>query len=291
MGNKLPILPGCRVLEANFAPDPDGKTDCGNSCLFTGRRANILDNGSLKIQYNRNRYHDYYTGRWLTEDLLGISPPCGPNKAFWWQDKCPRKADSQAIKADDEMQLLEMLMRRPLAERATHLQYTDGMSLYQYVSSRPTVTFDPTGESWKWLPFYGTYLATKPAFGTSVYGYAGCAPKWCGDPCGEVVQAKKCVKCVEELQSISMVGSKKDILMHWGGDTVAEACAAAGGVGDYGALALVGDGVTYLILKGMDALWICEARRFAKWEYCLIPPSSAHPGGECWYCGIVGMYE
>jgi RHS repeat-associated protein len=31
----------------------------------------ILDSGSLKIQYNRNRYYDYYTGRWLTHDPLG----------------------------------------------------------------------------------------------------------------------------------------------------------------------------------------------------------------------------
>jgi len=38
--------------------------------LFTGRRVDILDSGSLKIQYNRNRYYDYYTGRWLTEDPL-----------------------------------------------------------------------------------------------------------------------------------------------------------------------------------------------------------------------------
>jgi len=31
----------------------------------------ILDNGSLKLQYNRNRYYDQYTGRWLTQDPLG----------------------------------------------------------------------------------------------------------------------------------------------------------------------------------------------------------------------------
>ena len=38
--------------------------------MFTGRRVDILDSGSLKIQYNRNRYYDYYTGRWLTHDPL-----------------------------------------------------------------------------------------------------------------------------------------------------------------------------------------------------------------------------
>ncbi len=43
----------------------------GNPYLFTGRRVDILDYGSLKIQYNRNRYYDYYTGRWLTHDPAG----------------------------------------------------------------------------------------------------------------------------------------------------------------------------------------------------------------------------
>ena len=61
----------CYILEPNFAPDPDGKPDVGNPFMFTGRELDILDNGNLKIQYNRNRYYDYYTGRWLTHDPLG----------------------------------------------------------------------------------------------------------------------------------------------------------------------------------------------------------------------------
>ena len=59
-----------RVLEPNFAPDPDGLSDYANSYLFTGRRLDILDANSLKIQYNRNRYYDPQTGRWLTHDPL-----------------------------------------------------------------------------------------------------------------------------------------------------------------------------------------------------------------------------
>ena len=43
----------------------------GNPYLFTGRRVDFLDSNDLVLQYNRNRYYDYYTGRWLTQDPLG----------------------------------------------------------------------------------------------------------------------------------------------------------------------------------------------------------------------------
>jgi hypothetical protein len=61
---------GAYILEWNFAADPDGKSDYGNPYLFTGRRVDFLDNGSLTLQYNRHRYYDYYTGRWTTHDPL-----------------------------------------------------------------------------------------------------------------------------------------------------------------------------------------------------------------------------
>ena len=100
----------CYVLEPNFAPDPDGKSDYQNPYLFTGRRVDILDSGSLKIQYNRNRYYDYYTGRWLTHDPLGITP--NPQK--------PNKFDIPG-------------------------QYKDGLSLYQYISNNPVISVDAFG--------------------------------------------------------------------------------------------------------------------------------------------------
>jgi len=43
-----------------------------NTYMFTGRQVDILDGGALKIQYNRNRYYDYYTGRWTTQDPAGM---------------------------------------------------------------------------------------------------------------------------------------------------------------------------------------------------------------------------
>jgi RHS repeat-associated protein len=83
----------------------------------------ILDSGSLKIQYNRNRYYDYYSGRWLTHDPLGITP----------NPQLPNMFDAIG-------------------------QYNDGLSLYEYVGSNPLSRYDPIGtrvkkhEMDKWMP-------------------------------------------------------------------------------------------------------------------------------------------
>jgi RHS repeat-associated protein len=50
---------------------PDQQSFFTNPYYFTGRRIDLLDNGSLTPQYNRHRYYDYYTGRWTTHDPLG----------------------------------------------------------------------------------------------------------------------------------------------------------------------------------------------------------------------------
>ena len=63
----------CDILEPNFADDEDGKSDYDNPYLFTGRRVDILNNGSLKLQYNRYRYYDPYTGRFTTHGPLGYA--------------------------------------------------------------------------------------------------------------------------------------------------------------------------------------------------------------------------
>jgi len=107
----------CYVLEPNFAPDPDNKTDYGNPYYFTGRQLDFLDGGNLKIQYNRNRYYDYFTGRWLTHDPLGITPNSQwPNK-FSVTD-----------------------------------QYGDGSSLYEVFGSNPLTRRDPWALSIVRLP-------------------------------------------------------------------------------------------------------------------------------------------
>ncbi|MCK4887961.1 MAG: hypothetical protein KAS96_11285, partial [Planctomycetes bacterium] len=78
--------------------------------LFTGRRVDILDAGSLKLQYNRNRYYSYSLGRWLTQDPLGITPnPQFPNE-FYIID-----------------------------------QYEDGSNIYEYTGGNPVVNLDAYG--------------------------------------------------------------------------------------------------------------------------------------------------
>jgi len=103
------------IWNAGLTTERDS-SNYGNPYLFTGRRVDILDSGSLKIQYNRNRYYDYYTGRWLTHDPLGITPnPQRPNK----------------------FNMIE--------------QYKDGLSLYGYVRGDPVNKLDQFGLL-LWMP-------------------------------------------------------------------------------------------------------------------------------------------
>jgi len=96
------------ILDTQYAPRTTSLY--GNPYLFTGRRVDILDSSSLKIQYNRNRYYDYYTGRWLTHDPRGITiNPEQPNLFV------------------------------PID------QYGDGMSLYEYTGGQPQLVGDPMG--------------------------------------------------------------------------------------------------------------------------------------------------
>ena len=61
-------------MEPNFALLEDQQSDYNNVIFFTGRRVDFLDNGALVLQYSRNRYYDYHTGRWLTHDPWGVNP-------------------------------------------------------------------------------------------------------------------------------------------------------------------------------------------------------------------------
>ncbi len=103
-------------------------TTVGNPYLFTGRTTELVHTerrnsaypttsvrGTRRLQDNRNRMYDPKHGRWLQRDPAGVR------------------------------------LDPPKALVSTRDQYWDGMSLYQYVRSRPTVHMDSHGrqaEEW-----------------------------------------------------------------------------------------------------------------------------------------------
>ena len=106
----------CRITDDSYG-SPQSASSYANPYLFTGRRLDILDSGSLKLQYNRNRYYDPETGRWLTHDPLGITPPRSIINSFWIEG-----------------------------------QYTDGMNLYEYARGNPAANSDSYGLGFGWIP-------------------------------------------------------------------------------------------------------------------------------------------
>jgi len=49
----------------------EGPSWYNNPYYFTGRRLDVIENGTWMIQYHRHRFYDYQTGRWLNQDPIG----------------------------------------------------------------------------------------------------------------------------------------------------------------------------------------------------------------------------
>jgi len=137
------------ILEPNFAPDPDGKSDYDNPYLFTGRRVDFLDNGNLTLQINRYRYYDYYTGRWLTQDfrglVLGTSIP-----VFFLEYILRAKFGCDYFWNYHNSERCAILLTRsasiPFYYGFDPLeQYQEGDNLYEYGLSNPARSRDPMG--------------------------------------------------------------------------------------------------------------------------------------------------
>ena len=97
----------------------DAASYYGNAYYYTGRRVDVLANGDLKLQYNRNRYYDYQDGRWLTRDPLGVN---------------------------DGLALVYCRKSTPIQRTFTPgRQYSNDKNLYQYVESSPTMNNDSMG--------------------------------------------------------------------------------------------------------------------------------------------------
>jgi len=102
---------GIDAIWYNSDDDEETTSTVGNPYMFTGRCVDSLDSDDLQLQYNRNRYYDYHTGRWLTQDPLGVTP----NGYLGNSTLKPKK------------------------------QYEYGTNLYEYVKSIPSILIDPFG--------------------------------------------------------------------------------------------------------------------------------------------------
>jgi len=142
------IYGNCRIMDTWY--NPRSSPNYGNPYLFTGRRVDILDSSSLKIQYNRNRYYDYYTGRWLTHDPLGITP--NARRSTWFNTL----AQNNNLLGFDDYATGRYLMDNPSSITAYELgvpefdplyQYEEVIDLYEYGASDPTNQLDPFGKA------------------------------------------------------------------------------------------------------------------------------------------------
>jgi RHS repeat-associated protein len=169
------------IMDASYGPRSTSLY--GNSYLFTGRELDILDYGSLKIQYNRNRYYDSYTGRWTTHDPLGIAPDpqfCDGSLAL---EEC--QSGSKAYESP-EVALLRELETFGATQSLQNLgsfdppkQYYPSLSLYEYVNSHPVVGLDPSGK------FIGKALACAICSAHLAIASRNCGRVVCGHICDE----------------------------------------------------------------------------------------------------------
>jgi RHS repeat-associated protein len=133
----------CYVLEPNFAPDPDNKTDYVNPYQFTGRSLDVLDGGLLKIMQYRHRYYDTYTGRFFTHDPMGITPDVPVHGSNMLSDSLSvSRQENGSLNRDTWMHSMQYA-----SYKATR-QYASGINLYEYVKSAPSKGTDPLGLMW-----------------------------------------------------------------------------------------------------------------------------------------------
>ena len=73
----------------------EGPSGYNNPYYFTGRRLDVIENGSWMIQYHRNRFYDYKTGRWLNQDPIGYQD--GPNLYAYVHSNPVNRSDPQGL--------------------------------------------------------------------------------------------------------------------------------------------------------------------------------------------------
>ena len=116
-------------------------TGIGNPYYFTGRRIDFVGVSVFMIQYNRNRFYDYKTGRWLNQDPFGLNVNGSCQNGFM-----------------------------------TTLQYIHGMNLYHYNDNNPINQTDPMGLGWltKVVTWYDCALCISALAGKVGGTIGGC---------------------------------------------------------------------------------------------------------------------
>jgi RHS repeat-associated protein len=139
----------CTILSPTY--EIQDTSDYENPYLFTGRRVDIIDEGSLKLQYNRNRYYDQYTGRWLTHDpqAFSVRVEFGESGLQFVGTEIGR--DSSVIDPHDEPGMATIV-----SVPAGSLHYVEGMNLYEYAHDNPLRYADPLGYWGKDVHYSGT---------------------------------------------------------------------------------------------------------------------------------------
>ena len=75
----------------------EGPSWYNNPYYFTGRRLDVIESGTWMIQYHRNRFYDYGTGRWLNQDPIGYQD--GPNLYAYVHSNPINRSDPQGLQS------------------------------------------------------------------------------------------------------------------------------------------------------------------------------------------------
>jgi len=172
------------ISNAGFTQTYD-TSQFGNPYMFTSRRVDSLDSDDLQLQYNRNRYYDYHTGRWLTHDPLGVTPngylansTLEPKKQYRYGTNLYEYVKSIPSNLIDPFGLWHYDVKDPVKrsmQSRTLVLPDDGENPYDIVRLAQFVRLDPTEFS-KWTEFRKDkcgYTVPNTAYVNkgSVYGY------------------------------------------------------------------------------------------------------------------------